>query len=96
MTLNLKRSPRFCLSHLSVRISIELQKHFIYITRRSRGIMARVVIKCAANGPNLIELDGTVFAAMCRCGAANTKPYCDGAHAKIGFKAEAKEIIVSE
>jgi CDGSH-type Zn-finger protein len=35
--------------------------------------MARVVIKCAANGPNLIELDGTVFAAMCRCGATNTK-----------------------
>ena len=52
--------------------------------------MTRVVIKCAANGPNLIELDGTVFAAMCRCGATNTKPYCDGTHAKIGFKAEAE------
>jgi CDGSH-type Zn-finger protein len=33
---------------------------------------------------------------MCRCGGTNTKPYCDGAHAKIGFKAEAKEIVVSE
>ena len=53
--------------------------------------MARVVIKCSENGPNLI-----VFAAMCRCGGTNTKPYCDGTHAKIGFKAEAKEIVVSE
>jgi CDGSH-type Zn-finger protein len=47
--------------------------------------MARVVIKYSENGPNLIESDGTVFAAMCRCGGTNTKPYCDGAHAKIGF-----------
>jgi CDGSH-type Zn-finger protein len=61
-----------------------------------KGFMARVIIKCAENGPNLIESDGTVFAAMCRCGGTNTKPYCDGAHAKIGFKAESKEIVVSE
>jgi CDGSH-type Zn-finger protein len=61
-----------------------------------KGSMARVIIKCAENGPNLIESDGTVFAAMCRCGGTNTKPYCDGAHAKTGFKAESKEIVVSE
>ena len=58
--------------------------------------MARVVIKCSENGPNLVESDEAVFAAMCRCGAANTKPQCDGTHAKIGFKAEAKEVVVSE
>jgi CDGSH-type Zn-finger protein len=58
--------------------------------------MTRVVIKCTPNGPNLIQVDGNVFAAVCRCGAANTKPYCDGSHAKIGFKAEGKEVVVSE
>jgi CDGSH-type Zn-finger protein len=58
--------------------------------------MVRMVIKYSENGPNLIEKDGTVFAAMCRCGGTNTKPYCDGTHAKIGFKGEAKEIVVSE
>jgi CDGSH-type Zn-finger protein len=58
--------------------------------------MTRVVIKCTQNGPNLITVDGNVFAAMCRCGASNNKPYCDGAHGKIGFKAEPTEITVSE
>ena len=48
------------------------------------------------NGPNLIVVNGKVFAAMCRCGAANSKPYCDGTHANVGFKAEAKEIKVSQ
>jgi CDGSH-type Zn-finger protein len=42
-----------------------------------------------------LKKTGTVFAAMCRCGATNTKPYCDGTHAKIGFKV-AKEIVVLE
>jgi len=58
--------------------------------------MAKVEIKCTENGPNLITVDGTVFAAMCRCGASNTKPICDGTHGKIGFKAEPKELKVTE
>ena len=58
--------------------------------------MARVEIKCNENGPELVVVDSKVFAAMCRCGGSNSKPYCDGTHGKIGFKAEAKDIVVSE
>lgn len=65
-------------------------------TERIEDFMARVEIKCNENGPELVVVDGKVFAAMCRCGASNSKPYCDGSHAKIGFKAEAKDIVVVE
>ena len=56
--------------------------------------MTNVEIKCTENGPNLIVIDGKVFLHV-QMWCNNTKPYCDGTHAKIGFKAEAKEIKVS-
>ena len=54
--------------------------------------MAEVVIKAKENGPYLVMKDGKVVFALCRCGGSNNKPYCDGTHAKIGFKAEEAEV----
>jgi len=57
-----------------------------------------VTITPTANGPNLVqgnvrivwpsghEITTTSKVALCRCGHSNDKPFCDGTHAKIGFK----------
>ena len=54
-----------------------------------------VVIKAKENGPLIVESDGKTVCALCRCGASENKPNCDGSHAKIGFKAKAIEVKVS-
>ena len=57
-------------------------------------------VKLAPNGPLLVAgpleimagtgraVERTTSTALCRCGASANKPYCDGSHSKIGFKAE--------
>ena len=58
-----------------------------------------VTLSCAPNGPLLVRGPLTVVAedertssggkgALCRCGASATKPFCDGAHRRVGFEAE--------
>jgi 3-phenylpropionate/trans-cinnamate dioxygenase ferredoxin subunit len=33
------------------------------------------------------DLNGKKQVYLCRCGASTNKPFCDGQHSKIGFKA---------
>ena len=35
---------------------------------------------------NAWDLAGKPAISLCRCGASAKKPFCDGAHAKIGFQ----------
>jgi CDGSH-type Zn-finger protein len=53
-----------------------------------------VVIEASEDGPYLVKVDGNIICALCRCGQSNDKPYCDGTHKKVGFKAKKKEIKV--
>jgi uncharacterized Fe-S cluster protein YjdI len=58
------------------------------------------VIEITKNGPLMVYGNITIkgkdggeekkhrVTAFCRCGASGNKPYCDGTHAKIGFKDE--------
>src|SRR5215471_3975604 len=70
--------------------------------------MAQVRIETIRNGPyivtgevELIDADGNRFPmekrmALCRCGASTEKPFCDGTHSKIGFKAAEKAVPQSK
>ena len=64
--------------------------------------MAPVNIRCRENGPFVVEgeiilsdnegnanpLNASKPAiALCRCGASENKPFCDGSHRKVDFKA---------
>ena len=41
-----------------------------------------------SKGEHLSSIPGV---SLCRCGASNNKPFCDGTHSKIGFSSENKE-----
>jgi CDGSH-type Zn-finger protein len=70
--------------------------------------MAHVKIETIKNGPyivtgevELIDADGNKFPAakriaLCRCGASTEKPFCDGTHSKIGFKAAERAVPESK
>ncbi len=61
-------------------------------------------ILCRNNGPllvkgnfeiqdaegNLFDLRGRTLISLCRCGASNNKPFCDGNHKRSGFESEVK------
>lgn len=60
--------------------------------------MATITVR--RNGPYLVEGDDVTLAnaageeiaverrpfALCRCGASENKPFCDGAHNRVGFE----------
>ncbi len=65
---------------------------------RSGG--AKQTIECAENGPYIVKyldtftnskgerIESKKTMALCRCGGSKKKPFCDGAHARIGFKGD--------
>jgi CDGSH-type Zn-finger protein len=46
----------------------------------------------------LVDAEGNEFraeratVALCRCGGSMTKPFCDGTHSKIGFRAAQRAV----
>ena len=64
--------------------------------------MSEVIITVSNNGPCRVEgtiilkdADGNEFdlsarerVSLCRCGESANKPFCDGAHNRVGFQSE--------
>jgi CDGSH-type Zn-finger protein len=64
---------------------------------------------CMENGPVLVQFSGNYAVraegkeqnpqgpfALCRCGQSGNKPFCDGTHRKVGFRAPAVELETPE
>ncbi len=69
----------------------------------------KLKINALDNGPYLVkgavvvvDAEGNRFPsdrqtiALCRCGASTTKPFCDGTHSKIGFRAAERAVREEE
>ena len=67
--------------------------------------MGEAEISTYENGPflvtgpfRLLDAGGEEFGveketvALCRCGASTRKPFCDGAHSKVGFRAAERAV----
>ena len=69
----------------------------------TEDMMGNGKIKAALNGPYIVEnaprlenskgetLESKEMTALCRCGRSENKPYCDGAHAKVGILGSTRE-----
>ena len=70
---------------------------------KGERMSVRATVKATDDGPLIVKgpfavLDGEgteyvierAVVALCRCGHSENKPFCDGSHARVGFRHEAR------
>jgi len=45
---------------------------------------------------NAYDLTGKTAFSLCRCGGSVNKPFCDGAHSRIGFQGAERAVAATE
>jgi CDGSH-type Zn-finger protein len=45
---------------------------------------------------NVYDLTGKTAFSLCRCGGSVNKPFCDGAHSRIGFEAAERAVAAAQ
>ncbi len=61
----------------------------VTVTVRPNGpFRVEGVIKLVDAQGNAWNLEGKPAISLCRCGASANKPFCDGAHNKVGFQSQ--------
>jgi CDGSH-type Zn-finger protein/uncharacterized Fe-S cluster protein YjdI len=81
--------------------------HFRRLDGGEQEVVAvETTVEPRPNGPlfvrgrlKIVDADGRLIRedtrlALCRCGASENKPFCDGSHRRIGFTTEAEESMV--
>lgn len=75
-------------------VLLQTSIHNLNLNHDAFSTMTKITIEATENGPYVVKDDGKTVAALCRCGASNNKPNCDGSHTNIGFKAKASKLEV--
>lgn len=83
-----------------IRIGLNCPSGAIQVSRHDGGVGSNApplvnIMRVRENGPLAVEAELVVSGAeqespratLCRCGQSKNKPYCDGAHATVGFTA---------
>lgn len=61
------------------------------ITVRSNGsIRIEGDFEIVDSEGGVFDLGGRTSISLCRCGHSENKPFCDGAHKRVGFQSEIK------
>ncbi|MGF1669696.1 MAG: CDGSH iron-sulfur domain-containing protein [Balneolaceae bacterium] len=94
-----KNKPACDNSHKKIKFKAPETSGSERFPQTEKSSHGKLILKVMKNGPVLVEgtceiqTDKNKFyqteknMALCRCGASNNKPFCDGTHKDIGFEA---------